>query len=50
MINAKLAVKSHPNHQTIVKLSEKVAFGAEELVIIGGPCTVDQNSNGGQSN
>ncbi|MBD2412355.1 3-deoxy-7-phosphoheptulonate synthase [Nostoc calcicola FACHB-389] len=41
MINAKLAAKSHSNHQTIVKLSEKVAFGGEELVIIGGPCTVE---------
>jgi 3-deoxy-7-phosphoheptulonate synthase len=41
MINAKLATQTHPNHQTIVKLSETVAFGAEELVIIGGPCTVE---------
>jgi 3-deoxy-7-phosphoheptulonate synthase len=41
MINAKLAAKSHPNHQTIVRLSEKVTFGGEELVIIGGPCTVE---------
>jgi 3-deoxy-7-phosphoheptulonate synthase len=41
MINAKLAAKSHSNHQTIVRLSEKVAFGGEELVIIGGPCTVE---------
>jgi hypothetical protein len=37
MINAKLAAQSHPNHQTIVKISEKVTFGGEELVIIGGP-------------
>jgi 3-deoxy-7-phosphoheptulonate synthase len=41
MINAKLTVQSHPQHQTIVKLTEKVAFGGEELVIIGGPCTVE---------
>jgi 3-deoxy-7-phosphoheptulonate synthase len=41
MINAKLAAQIHPNHQTIVKLSETVAFGGEELVIIGGPCTVE---------
>ncbi|MBD2446655.1 3-deoxy-7-phosphoheptulonate synthase [Nostoc sp. FACHB-152] len=41
MINAKLAAQTHPNHQTIVKLSETVAFGGEELVIIGGPCTVE---------
>ncbi|HIK08552.1 MAG TPA: 3-deoxy-7-phosphoheptulonate synthase [Trichormus sp. M33_DOE_039] len=41
MINAKLVAQSHPNHQTIVKLSETVAFGGEELIIIGGPCTVE---------
>ena len=41
MINAKLAAQSHLNHQTIVRISEKVAFGGEELVIIGGPCTVE---------
>ncbi len=41
MINAKLAKQSHSSHQTIVKLSPKVAFGGEELVIIGGPCAVE---------
>ena len=41
MINAKLASQSHPHHQTIVKVSEKVVFGGKELVIIGGPCTVE---------
>ncbi len=41
MINAKLAAQSHPSHQTIVKLTEKVAFGGKELIIIGGPCTVE---------
>ncbi|MBD2664346.1 phospho-2-dehydro-3-deoxyheptonate aldolase [Richelia sinica FACHB-800] len=41
MINAKLAAQSHSDHQTVVKLSETVAFGGEELVIIGGPCAVE---------
>ena len=41
MNNAKLAAKSHPHDQTIVNLSEKVTFGGTELVIIGGPCTVE---------
>ncbi|MBD2252116.1 3-deoxy-7-phosphoheptulonate synthase [Nostoc parmelioides] len=41
MINAKLVAQSHPNHQTIVQISETVAFGGKELVIIGGPCTVE---------
>lgn len=41
MINAKLVAQSHPNHQTVVRLSKTVAFGGEELVIIGGPCAVE---------
>ncbi|MFQ4145345.1 3-deoxy-7-phosphoheptulonate synthase [Chlorogloeopsis sp. ULAP02] len=41
MISAKLASKSDTDHQSIVKLSNKVAFGDAELVIIGGPCTVE---------
>lgn len=44
MLNAKLALVSHPEHKTIVRLSEKVAFGGAELVIIGGPCTVESRS------
>jgi 3-deoxy-7-phosphoheptulonate synthase len=41
MINAKLAAKSHPQHQSIVKLNSQVTFGGTELVIIGGPCAVE---------
>ncbi|MBW4627539.1 MAG: 3-deoxy-7-phosphoheptulonate synthase [Brasilonema octagenarum HA4186-MV1] len=41
MNSAKLAAKSHPDHQTVVNLSDKVGFGGTELVIIGGPCTVE---------
>ncbi|MFB8787657.1 MAG: 3-deoxy-7-phosphoheptulonate synthase [Potamolinea sp.] len=44
MLNAKLASQSQSNQQTIVKLSEQVAFGGKELVIIGGPCTVESQS------
>lgn len=44
MLNAKLASQTQPNQQTIVKLSEQVAFGGKELVIIGGPCTVESQS------
>jgi len=44
MLNATLATQSHSDHQTIVRLSEQVAFGARELVIIGGPCTVETRS------
>ena len=38
---AKLASASHPNHQTVVKVSKQVAIGGKELTIIGGPCTVE---------
>src|SRR5919202_6348568 len=44
MLNAKLSTQSHPDHKTIVRLSEQVAFGGSELVIIGGPCTVESRS------
>ena len=37
MLEAKLVTKSHPEHQTIVKLSETVSVGGTELLIIGGP-------------
>ncbi|MBD0344282.1 MAG: 3-deoxy-7-phosphoheptulonate synthase, partial [Coleofasciculus sp. Co-bin14] len=44
MLNAKLATQSHSDHKTIVQLSEHVAFGARELVIIAGPCSVESRS------
>ncbi len=44
MLEAKLVTKSHPEHQTIVKLSETVSVGGEELLIIGGPCTVESSA------
>ena len=44
MLNAKLAIASSPEHNSIVKLSEHVTFGGKELVIIGGPCTVESRT------
>lgn len=44
MLNAKLAIQSHPDHNTLVKLSDNVVFGARELVIIGGPCAVENRT------
>ena len=41
MINAKLAAQSHAEHQTIIKLSENAVIGGKDIVIIGGPCTVE---------
>lgn len=43
MLNAKLTLAAHSDHQTVVKLSEQVAFGSREFVIIGGPCTVESH-------
>ncbi|NEO29917.1 MAG: 3-deoxy-7-phosphoheptulonate synthase [Symploca sp. SIO3C6] len=41
MLNAKLAVANSSEQQTVIQLSPAVAFGGKELVIIGGPCTVE---------
>ena len=41
MKDAKLVSKSDSKSQTLVKLSEQVVFGGKELVIIGGPCSVE---------
>ena len=41
MLQAKLAAKSHPEQKTIINLSESIAFGASEIVVIGGPCSVE---------
>jgi 3-deoxy-7-phosphoheptulonate synthase len=41
MFNVKLVNKSHANHATVVSLSNTVAFGGPEVVIIGGPCAVE---------
>ena len=41
MKDAKLTSKSDSKSQTLVKLSEQVVFGGKEVVIIGGPCSVE---------
>lgn len=41
MLDAKLATKSHPEHQTLVKISNSVTVGGQELLMIGGPCAVE---------
>lgn len=41
MLDAKLVQRSPVHQQTIVQLSETVALGGQELVVIGGPCTVE---------
>ncbi|MFE4108206.1 3-deoxy-7-phosphoheptulonate synthase [Almyronema epifaneia] len=41
MKDAKLITKSHATHQTCLELADGVTVGGEELLIIGGPCTVE---------
>lgn len=41
MKNAKLAAKTHPDHRTVIALSPTVTVGGSELLIVGGPCAVE---------
>lgn len=41
MLNAKLATKSDSCRQTIVRLGDRATAGGEDLLIIGGPCSVE---------
>ncbi|OLP19138.1 3-deoxy-7-phosphoheptulonate synthase [Leptolyngbya sp. 'hensonii'] len=44
MLNAKLAAKAHPTHRTVVRLTEEITIGDRQLLIIGGPCSVESFS------
>ncbi|WP_413161249.1 bifunctional 3-deoxy-7-phosphoheptulonate synthase/chorismate mutase [Capilliphycus salinus ALCB114379] len=41
MSQAKLVSKTHLEHQTQIKINEQTTVGGQELLIIGGPCTVE---------
>lgn len=41
MQKAKLVIKAHPTHKTVVRLSDQVTVGGEDLLIVGGPCSVE---------
>ncbi len=41
MLDAKLVIRSHSEQKTVVKLSEQVTVGGQELLVIGGPCSVE---------
>ncbi len=41
MLSAKLALKAHSEHQTAIKISDRVSIGGTDLLIIGGPCAVE---------
>lgn len=44
MQKAKLALKATPDHQTIVRLSDRVTVGGQDLLIVGGPCSVENQA------
>lgn len=41
MLDAKLTLKSHPQHRSSIQLSPQVTIGGQAIVVIGGPCTVE---------
>jgi len=41
MKDAKLMTKAHAAHQTVVQVGDRVAIGGPEIIVIGGPCTVE---------
>lgn len=41
MLDAKLVTKADVNHRTVVYLSDQVAIGGQDVVVIAGPCTVE---------
>ncbi|MBE9178778.1 3-deoxy-7-phosphoheptulonate synthase [Oculatella sp. LEGE 06141] len=43
MQNAKLVAKASSDHKTIVQLSDQVTVGGQDLLIVGGPCTVEDS-------
>jgi 3-deoxy-7-phosphoheptulonate synthase len=44
MQKAKLAVKSNPTHKTVIRLSATVTVGGQDLLIVGGPCSVESQT------
>lgn len=41
MLDAKLTLKSHPQHRSSIQVSSQVTIGGKAIVVIGGPCTVE---------
>jgi len=44
MKEAKLSLKQHSTHRTVVNLSADVAIGGKSVIVIGGPCTVENQN------
>lgn len=41
MQDAKLIGKSHDDHSTVIALTDSVSVGGQDLLIVGGPCSVE---------
>ncbi|MEB3210526.1 MAG: 3-deoxy-7-phosphoheptulonate synthase [Leptolyngbyaceae bacterium] len=44
MQNAKLAAKSSTQPHSVIAINDRVTIGGEELLIVGGPCTVESQT------
>ncbi len=44
MKDAKLTLKRTPDHQSIVRLNSQVTIGDRDIIVIGGPCAVENQA------
>lgn len=44
MQKAKLALKLNSDHKTVIQLSNNVTVGGQDLLIVGGPCSVESQT------
>ncbi|MFQ3616423.1 MAG: 3-deoxy-7-phosphoheptulonate synthase [Cyanobacteriota bacterium] len=44
MQKAKLTLKTEPSHASVIQISNQVSAGGSELLIIGGPCSVESRA------
>lgn len=44
MQKAKLTLKTEPSHTSVIQISDQVLAGGSELLIIGGPCSVESRA------
>ncbi|BAU41509.1 3-deoxy-7-phosphoheptulonate synthase [Leptolyngbya sp. O-77] len=44
MQKAKLTLKTEPSHSSVIQISDQVSAGGSELLLIGGPCSVESRA------
>ncbi len=44
MKDAKLTLKRTPDHQSIIQINDQVAIGGRDIIVIGGPCAVENQA------